>query len=89
MKRLFIGLTATGLATILVPVGAYAAGGLAFDVSGNLFVADGHSISKYASDGTKSIFAAGLKYALGLCFDHEGKNNEIVFHLRRNRRVHH
>jgi len=56
---------------MLVSVSAQV-GGLAFDVSGKLFVADGHSISKYASDGTKSTFVARLKYALGLCFDREG-----------------
>jgi hypothetical protein len=48
------------------------AGGLAFDPAGNLFVADGHSIFKYTLDGTKSIFAAGLRYSLGLCFDDKG-----------------
>jgi hypothetical protein len=48
------------------------AGGLAFDPTGNLFVADGHSIFKYAPDGTKSTFAEGLRYALGLCFDDKG-----------------
>jgi hypothetical protein len=69
----------------LVPVSAYAAHGLALDAASNLFVPDGYSIFKYASNGTKSPFAAGLKYALGLCFDHEGKNNQIVFHPRRNR----
>jgi len=35
-------------------------------------VVDGHSISKYAPDGTKSTFATELKYPLGLCFDGEG-----------------
>jgi hypothetical protein len=70
MKRLFIGLTATGLATILVPVSVHASA-LAFDAAGNLFAPDGHSISKYASDGTKSTFATGV-YPLGLCFDGEG-----------------
>lgn len=70
MKRLFIGLTATGLATILVPVSVHASA-LAFDTAGNLFVPDGHSISKYAPDGTKSTFATGA-YPLGLCFDREG-----------------
>ena len=59
MKRLFIGLTATGLATILVPVSIHA-NALAFDAGGNLFVPDGHSISKYASDGTKSTFTTGI-----------------------------
>lgn len=71
MKRIFIGLTVAALATILVPMSVHA-NALAFDAAGNLFVADGHSISKYAPDGTKSTFAAGLKYPLGLCFDREG-----------------
>lgn len=31
-----------------------------------------HSIFKFTPDGTKSIFATGLKYPLGLCFDSEG-----------------
>src|SRR6266511_3523666 len=70
MKRLFIGLTTTILATILVPVSVHASA-LAFDAAGNLFVPDGHSISKYAPDGTKSTFATGL-YPLDLCFDREG-----------------
>jgi sugar lactone lactonase YvrE len=48
------------------------AGGLTFDPAGNLFVADGHSIIKYTPDGTKSTFAAGLRYSLGLCFDDKG-----------------
>ena len=48
------------------------AGGLAFDPAGNLFVADGHSIFKYTLDGTKTTFAAGLRYPLGLCFDDKG-----------------
>src|SRR5262245_5852877 len=48
------------------------AGGLAFDAGGNLFVSDGHSIFKYTPDGTKSTFAAGLRYSLGLCFDDKG-----------------
>ena len=71
MDKLFLALTVAGLAMMLVPAESEA-GGLAFDAAGNLFVADGHSISKYAPDGTKSTFAAGLKYPLGLCFDREG-----------------
>ena len=73
MKRPFIGLTATGLATILVPVSVHASA-LAFDAAGNLFVADPskHSVFKYTPDGTKSSFATELKYPLGLCFDGEG-----------------
>ncbi len=73
MKRLFIRLTATGLATILVSVSVHA-GGLAFDAAGNLLVSDPsrHSIFKYTPDGTKSSFTTDLNYPLGLCFDHEG-----------------
>jgi sugar lactone lactonase YvrE len=68
MKRIFIGLTVTGLATILVPVSAQA-GGLAFDASGNLFEASVSEIFKFTPDGTKSTFATGLKEPLGLTFD--------------------
>ena len=71
MNKLVVALTVAGLGTVLVPAETQA-GGLAFNAAGNLFVADGHSISKYAPDGTKSTFAAGLKYPLGLCFDPEG-----------------
>jgi hypothetical protein len=73
MKRLFIGLTVIGLATILVPVSIHASA-LAFDAAGNLFVADPskHSVFKYTPDGTKSSFATVLRYPLGLCFDREG-----------------
>jgi sugar lactone lactonase YvrE len=71
MNKLFLALTVVGLGTVLVPAETQA-GGLAFNAAGNLFVADGHSISKYAPDGPKSTFAAGLKYPLGLCFDPEG-----------------
>jgi sugar lactone lactonase YvrE len=48
------------------------AGGLARDAAGNLFVADEHSIFKFAADGTKSTFASGLKFAVGLCSDGQG-----------------
>ena len=48
------------------------AGGLTFDAAGNLFVVDGHSISKFTVDGTKSTFATGLKEPLGLSFDSNG-----------------
>src|SRR5882724_843433 len=71
VKRVFIRLTTIGLATILVRLSAYA-GGLAIDPAGNLFVARGHSVFKYAPDGTKSTFATGLRYPLGLCFDGNG-----------------
>jgi len=48
------------------------AGGLTFDAAGNLFVADGHSVSKFTVDGTKSTFATALKEPLGLSFDSKG-----------------
>jgi hypothetical protein len=48
------------------------AGSLTFDAAGNLFVADGHSVSKFTADGTKSTFATGLKEPLGLSFDSKG-----------------
>jgi len=48
------------------------AGGLTFDAAGNLFVADGHSVSKFTVDGTKSTFATGLKEPLGLSVDSKG-----------------
>src|SRR4029077_20856887 len=69
--KLFLALIVAGLGTVLIPAETQA-GGLAFNAAGNLFVAHLHSISKYAPDGTKSTFAAGLKYPLGLCFDPEG-----------------
>src|SRR5207244_12220371 len=59
------------LGTTLVPLSA-CAGNLAFDAAGNLFVGAGHSVFKYAPDGTKSTFATGLRYPLGLCFDGNG-----------------
>ena len=48
------------------------ADGLTFDAAGNLFAADGHSVSKFAVDGTRSTFATGLKEPLGLSFDSKG-----------------
>src|SRR6266478_1569956 len=61
LDKLFIALTVVGLATMLVSVSAHA-GRIAFDHSGNLFVADedNHSILKLTPDGTKSTFASGL-----------------------------
>jgi hypothetical protein len=48
------------------------AGGLTIDETGNLFVADGHTVSKFTVDGTKSTFASGLKEPIGLSFDSKG-----------------
>jgi uncharacterized protein YecT (DUF1311 family)/streptogramin lyase len=70
LNRLFIALTAIGLATMLVSISAHA-GRLAFDAAGTLFVADGHSIFKFAPDGEKSTFATGLN-APDLAFDSKG-----------------
>jgi sugar lactone lactonase YvrE len=64
-------LIAAGLGIVLACTGAQA-GGLAFDAAGNLFVASEHSVFKYTPDGTKTTFAEGLKYPLGLCFDDKG-----------------
>jgi sugar lactone lactonase YvrE len=77
MKKLFVAVTIACLGTILASISAQA-GGLAFDPAGNLYVADSsrHSVLKYAPDGTKSSFAAELKYPLGLCLD--GKGNLFV-----------
>jgi hypothetical protein len=70
MNKKFVALTLASVGTILVSISAQA-GALAIDAAGNLFLSDGHSIFKYAPDGTKSTFAAGLN-PLGLCFDGEG-----------------
>jgi len=46
---------------------------LAFDPSGNLFVAgSGDTIFKFAPNGTKSTFASGLSVLSGLAFDGAG-----------------
>jgi len=75
MNKLGGALTAVGFVIILTSFSTQA-GGLAFDPAGNLFLASGHSVFKYALDGTKSTFATGLKYPLGLSFD--GKGNLFV-----------
>jgi len=67
----FATLTVASLGIILACTETQA-GRLAFDAAGNLFVAAGHSVFKYTLDGTKTTFAAGLKYPLGLCFDDKG-----------------
>jgi hypothetical protein len=68
MKRLFIAVTATGLATVLVPVRVHA-NAPALDAAGTLFVGDGHYISKHAPDGKKSSFATGID-AVGMAVDY-------------------
>ena len=73
MKRLFMAVTASGLAIILVSVSARG-GSMAFDGKGNLFVAgpQEHSIFKYTPDATRSTFASGLRTPVCLTFDGGG-----------------
>ena len=85
LNRLFIALTAIGLAIILVSVSAHAARNLAFDDKGNLFVADpdSESIFKFTSDGKRSTFASGLGQLVDLTFDDKGNlfvwDGETIF----------
>src|SRR5436190_607471 len=74
LNRLFMALTAIGLATMLVPLSAHAARNLAVDDKGNLFVADTDSASilKFTSDGKRSTFASGLNDANDIAFDDKG-----------------
>jgi hypothetical protein len=74
MNKKFVALTVAIVATIVVSISAQA-GAVAFDAAGNLFLSGRHSIFKYAPDGTKSTYAAGLT-PLGLSFD--GKGNLFV-----------
>ncbi len=48
--------------------------GLAFDSSGDLFVADGSSgnVYKYTRNGTRTTFASGLGYPIGVAVDASG-----------------
>src|SRR5438093_5112787 len=74
LNRLFIVVTATGLATMLAAVSAHAARNLAVDDKGNLFVADTDSASilKFTSDGKRSTFGSGLNDANDMAFDDKG-----------------
>src|SRR5438874_13040294 len=82
MKRIYIGLTVAGLATMLVSVSARG-GSMAFDDKGNLFVADrdSGSILKFTSDGKRSTFASGLAPE-NLAFDRSGSlfvwDNQVI-----------
>jgi sugar lactone lactonase YvrE len=67
----FTPIIVASLGTFLAAISAQG-GGLAFDESGNLFVADGHSIVKFTPEGTKSAFATGLKNSSSLAFDTKG-----------------
>src|SRR5262245_14641048 len=46
--------------------------GLAFDSTGNLFVADSGSIIRYTPDGVRSTFATGLVFPIDLAFGGTG-----------------
>lgn len=46
------------------------AGDLAIDSTGNVFVIRNHAIVRYAPDGSRSVFAGGLRDPQALCFDH-------------------
>src|SRR5439155_23117524 len=80
--RLLIALTVVCLAVVLAPIGADAGANLnnptalAFDHSGNLFVADhaAETIFKFTPDGTRSIFVTGVRLSdgNGLAFDAAG-----------------
>src|SRR5206468_6877344 len=71
LNRLFIVVTATGLATMLAAVSAHAARNLAVDGAGNLFATDGNTIFKFTPDGKKSTFATGINPG-DLVFDRAG-----------------
>jgi uncharacterized protein YecT (DUF1311 family) len=72
VKKLFVAVTIACLGTLLFSV-SVRAGYLAFDHSGNLFVADEdhHSIFKFTTDGKKSTFATGID-AVVIAFDGAG-----------------
>jgi sugar lactone lactonase YvrE len=78
-KKIFVALTIAGL--FIAPVrltlgdlGSDAPRGLAFDSTGNLFVAMNTKgeIVKFTSDGHRSTFASGLNDPFGLAFDGAG-----------------
>jgi uncharacterized protein YecT (DUF1311 family)/sugar lactone lactonase YvrE len=80
-NKLFIGPIVAALVIASVPVSAQkpanselsGPSALAFDSAGNLFVAnDPGTIIKFASDGAKSIFVAGVLGAAGLPIDQAG-----------------
>jgi DNA-binding beta-propeller fold protein YncE/uncharacterized protein YecT (DUF1311 family) len=86
MKKLFVAVIIACLGTILVSISAHA-GRIAFDHSGNLFVADedNHSILKFTPEGKKSTFASGLGSPVQLTFDDKGnlfvadEDNQSIF----------
>lgn len=78
-RKLVAAAGIAGLFTYLAPVsvatlGSNAPKGLAFDDSGNLFVANDATgrIFKFAPDGTRTTFASGLIHPFGIAFDANG-----------------
>src|SRR5205809_276302 len=88
LNRLFMALTAIGLATMLVPLSAHAARNLAVDDKGNLFVADTDSASilKFTSDGKKSTVASVVKEENDMAVDDKGnlleQDGNIICNVR-------
>lgn len=79
MNKAFTSLTIAGLFIALAPLtlanlGSDAPKGLAFDSTGNLFVARNTTgeIVKFTPDGQRSTFASGLNNPFGLAFDGTG-----------------
>jgi DNA-binding beta-propeller fold protein YncE len=79
VKRLVILFVVGGFLTALAPLKAVRFGydrprGMAFDATGNLFLAnpEAGTIMKFTPDGRDSIFASGLSHPFGLVFDKAG-----------------
>jgi hypothetical protein len=75
--------TPNGVQSTFVSGALTGAQGMAFNNSGNLFVANGHIISEFTPDGTRSIFASGLSIeSSGMAFNSEGDlfvaNNNVI-----------
>jgi len=73
MKKILIAVAVACLGTTLLFTSGHAAGNLAFDDKGNLFVADpgSQSILKFTSDGKRSTFATEISPD-GMAFDRLG-----------------
>jgi DNA-binding beta-propeller fold protein YncE len=68
------GLLSTLASVSVATLGGNAPKGLAFDATGNLFVANDATgrIFKFTPDGTRTTFAAGLIHPFGIAFDANG-----------------
>lgn len=74
VRNQIIKFTSGGIATVFADAsdGLNTPGALAFDDSGNLFVANNPTIQKFTPDGVPTLFASGLGRAEGLAFDSVG-----------------